>query len=205
MSKKMITAIVIVVALAAVAGFNYLLKMDPSQLAARGVGKDPHSHGHDHNHGDEGDAVKVPMEDLMRSIGPEIAQVQILALFGERATLENTFRPMFQQIVRDYQGHVRFEFVDNEAEEAERLIANVTNGRRVGLIINGEMVKEVPRADLGMLTFGGSPDFEDWSERELRMAIEWELEQAGVEFKSHLDQPSDDHHDHHHSHGHAHS
>jgi len=39
-----------------------------------------------------------------------------------------------------------------------------------------------------MLSFSGSPQFEEWSVRELRMAIEHDLTEKGVEFTSRVEE-----------------
>jgi hypothetical protein len=182
------TAIVVVALLAGVGLLNkYVLRMDPNQLAARGVGKDAHSHGEDHaqgesEHGVEEDPVGK-QQALLRPIGPEDAEVTIQALWLDPQELEGLLRPMLKNVATSYKGHVRVEFLEPETEEHARVVENITEGSRVGLVINGEMIKEVPEAPLGVLAFSGSPSMQEWSERDLRLAIEHELEANGVEFE----------------------
>ena len=183
MSKKMITAIVVVVLLAGIAGANYMMQMDPKHLAERGVGRDLHDHGSHEDH--EGTAPpEVTLEELMEPIGSQDAVVVVETLFDDPTLIEDLLRPMFRMFDQRYPEHLRFEFIRNDSEEAEYLIENVTGGRRVGLIINGEMIKMVPDAPLGMLAFGGTPVFEEWSAEDLEMAVEWELRQAGVDVEA---------------------
>lgn len=171
---------------------------------------------HDHHHGDDHDAehyhdpeamFEALMEDAKTPMGPEDAPVLVETVFDDPTLVEDLLRPMFAGVASGYPGHVRFEFVPHDSEEGQQLVETVTTGRTSALAINGEMIKMVPTAPLGMLAFGGSPAFEEWSEHDLRMAIEWELEQAGVEFESRLGAPAtqipppggDDH-----GHGHVH-
>ncbi len=187
MSTKLITAIVVVALLGSVAAFNYFIGMDPVQLAARGVGSGGGC-GHDACGDDHDEDCSEPemtldeyVEGITVPIGSEDAEVLVQKLFDDPELLEDMFIPMFTAIEREYPGHVRFEFIPFYTDEAKQLTETITGGRDVGLIINDEMIKMVPDAPLGMLSFGGSPVFEEWSERDLRMAIEWELKQVGVD------------------------
>lgn len=178
MSKKAKTALIVIGLLVVVAGFNYVIKMDPTQLAERGVGADPHSHGHEH----EEEAGPTP-EDMMMPIGPEDAPVKVTVLWADPADLEQAFRPMLSSVAASYEGNVRVEFVDPKSDEYQELVEGAASGIRTGLLINGEMIKEVPEADLGMLAFSGSPLMEQWGEKDVRLAVEHELEAAGVAFE----------------------
>lgn len=177
MSMKVKTAVIVVGLLAAVGLFNYAIKMDPNQLAERGVGHDAHSHGDEHAD-EEG---KPGPEDLMQPIGPEDAPVLIQVLVGDTNELEMPLRPMMTRVAAGYPNLVRVEFIDPKSEEYKQL-REKTGGAVTGLLINGEMVKEIPEAKLGFVTFQGSPTFEEWSEEDVHLAVEHELEQKGIEF-----------------------
>lgn len=178
MSKKAITAVVVVALLAGIAGFNYVMQRDPAQLAARGVGQGGHSHdhGHDHEHEDMPTA-----EQLLEPIGPEDAPVTIEVLSFDLGEIEQLLRPMMGHIASTYGDRVRVKFHDPGTDEYARLLEEVTSGVGAGLVINGEMVKQVPEADLGLLAFVGSPAMDDWGEREVRLAIEHELRVRGID------------------------
>jgi hypothetical protein len=118
---------------------------------------------------------------MTTALGPEDAPVQVKVLWNNPADVEGIFRPMMNSVAASYEENLRVEFVEPESDEYTRLVEEV--GVRVGLLINGEMIKEIPEADLGMLAFVGSPQMGEWGEREVRLAIEHELEAAGVEFE----------------------
>lgn len=184
MSLRAKTAIIVIVALIAIAGFNYLIRIDPTQLAARGVGKDPHAHGRAHEH--EEHEQHQPQEDPSRPIGPEDAPILIQACYMERGMLMEELRPMLKDVAQDYAGLVRVEFVDTTKPESREMIEQVAKGMINGLIINGEVTKATPGTAFGMSSFRGLASFDDWSVAELRLAIEHELAQKGVEFTSHV-------------------
>jgi hypothetical protein len=198
MSTKVKTILIVVVLLVGIAGFNYFIKMDPTQLAARGVGKDPHAH--DHAHDEEGDheTPEITVEDLTMPIGPEDAPVKIEVLWQNRGELEQALRPMLSSIASAYGGHVRVEFIDPASEEYKRLVEEVSEGMPSGLLINGEMIKDIPEADLGFVAFSGSPSFQEWTAHDLQLAIEHELEKNGIEFEPQVE------HDHSGQAGHGH-
>jgi len=175
---KVKTLLIVVGLLAAVSLANkYIIKMDPEQLVERGVGKDAHSHGHDH--GDE--EGKPGEEDLRQPLGPEGAPVLVQVLATGITELEMPLRPMMTALSQTYPDHVRIEFPATDSEEFKKLVEQA-HGMPTGLIINGEMIKEVPEAKLGFVTFQGTPTMEDWTEQDLRLVVEHELEKAGVEF-----------------------
>ncbi len=187
MSTKWKTVLIIVSLLAIIGLFNkYVLKMDPSQLAARGVGKDPHAQQHEEEDpGEQARAIAEQMEkqkQIVKPIGPEDAEVTITVLWRDMSDLEKALRPMMEHVASTYEGHVRVEFPDPKSDEYRRLVTDVTKGVGSGLVINGEMIKEVPDAPLGMIAFSGSPTFEEWGVDEVRLAVEHELMEAGVEF-----------------------
>ena len=184
MGTKMKTVLVVVALLVGIGAFNYIIKMDPTQLAARGVGKDPHSHDKDH---EDEEKPGTTREDLMRPIGPEGAAVTITVLWSDQVELEGIIRPMLTEVAGSYKDNVRVEFLDPASDEYKKVVTEVTNGAPVGLLINGEMIKEVPEAPLGMLAFSGSPSFEEWGQGEVHLAVEHELDTAGVEFEPHAE------------------
>ncbi len=184
MSTKIKTVIVVVIALVAIAGYNYVINMDPSQLAARGVGKDPHAHDQEQdNEGEEHEAQQARDTDPTEPIGPEDAPVQITVVWTMRSLMATEYRPLLQDMAtKDYPGLVHVEFV--EASNRERLqelgITDITQG----IAINGKSVIELPGTAFGFTTFQGSPGLGDWDPRELAMAIEQELRNQGIEFES---------------------
>ncbi|MGC9317488.1 MAG: hypothetical protein ACP5KN_05560 [Armatimonadota bacterium] len=183
MSLRAKTAIIVVVALIAIGGFNYVIHMDPTHLAARGVGKDPHSHG---DHDQEQPQQQAPQEDLTRPMGPKDAPILIQACYTQEGLVHDEFRPILKEIVADYKGLVRVEFLDARTPENRELIDRAAEGMLDGLIINGEVVKETPGTAFGMANFQGLASFNEWSVDELRRAIEHELKQKGIEFTSHI-------------------
>jgi hypothetical protein len=185
MSKKMKTILIVVALLAAIGVFNWVMQMDPTQLAARGVGQDPHSHGEDeHAHDDQ--PARPTLEELQEPVGPADAPVTIVSIWNDQQELELALRPMLSSIAGSYDGKVRVEFVGPGSENYEETVEQA-GGVRIGLLINGEMIKEIPEADLGMLAFSGSPTLSEWGEPEIRLAIEHELENKGIEFEAHVE------------------
>lgn len=205
MSRQIITIIVVILLLAAIAVVNYMRQMDPTQLAARGVGKGGH-----HHHDDESKPEEEPPpmsrseEDYVAPIGPEGAPVKIQVVYSRIEQVQSEMRPLMEQVAGRYAPHVRIEFLDATKAENRPIIDAVANNLDYGLIINGAVTKEVPTAAFGMVTFSGSPQFEQWSMPELFAAIERDLQKQGVQFESHLDeQPAAPAHEHEHE-GHSH-
>ncbi len=191
MSMKMKTVLIVVGLLVIVALFNrFIIRMDPTQLAARGVGKDAHSHG------DEAVEEGKPGEvDLRQPMGPEGAPVLIQVLATGMTELEMPLRPMMSSLSGVYPQFVRIEFPAPASEEFKKLVEQA-QGMTTGLMINGEMIKEIPEAKLGFITFQGTPTFDEWTEQDLRLAVEHELEKAGIEFTpqvEHADPAADPH------------
>jgi len=179
MSTKMKTVLIVVGLLVAVGLANkYVINMDPAQLAARGVGKDAHSHGDEHEGVEEG---KPGEEDLRQPMGPEGAPVLIQVLATGMTELEMPLRPMMSSLSGAYPQFVRIEFPAPGTDEYTEAVKKA-GGVETGLLVNGEMIKEIPEAKLGFITFQGSPTFDEWTEQDLRLAVEHELEKAGIEF-----------------------
>jgi len=185
MNRQLKTVLIVVALLVGIGVFNYIIQMDPTQLAARGVGKDPHSHG-EHENEEEGEEAPT-IKDLQEPIGPEGAPVTITVLWQDPEDLAEVLRPVLTETASSYEGKVRVEFVDPQSDKYKRLVENVTDGVMTGLLINGEMIKEIPEADLHMLAFSGSPSDGEWGPREIRLAVEHELEKKGVEFESQVE------------------
>jgi|GEM_PF-6698861 hypothetical protein len=179
MSMKVKTILIVIGLLVAIAGFNYFINMDPTQLAARGVGRE-HSHGEEEAESSDGKPGEV---DLRQPMGEQGAPVTIHVLTQDVADLEFPLRPIMSAIATDYAGLVYIDFPTPEAEGYDEFLKQ-TKGIQSGLLINGEIIKEIPEANLGFVTFQGSPAYEDWSETDVRLAVEHELEKAGVEFTS---------------------
>ncbi len=192
MNRKIITALVVMALLAAVGVLHYMAQLDPVQLAERGVGRDAHDHG---GHDDEGPPpLSRDDADYLVPIGPENAPVEILVCYNDIGIIRDEYRDLMEQIARDYSPHLRVEFVDSSDEANREMIDAISEGFTIGLIINGEVVKQVPQVAFGMVSFSGSPMLEEWSAPELKMAIEHELRTKGVEFTSHAgEQPQPQH------------
>jgi hypothetical protein len=207
MSRRIITIIVVILLLAGISVVNYMRQMDPTQLAARGVGKGGHHH-HDEEAKteDEPPPLSRNKEDFVAPIGPENAPVKIQAVYSGIDTVQSELRPILEQAAALYSPHVRVEFIDATDQKNRAMIDAVSKDLYMGLIINGEVTKEVPASAFGMVAFIGSPAYQQWSVRELYSAIERELEKKGVQFESHLDDiPSAPAHEHEHGHeGHEH-
>ncbi len=185
MSRQVITALVVIALLAAVGIINYANKMDPTQLAARGVGRGEHSHD-DHKDEQEQPPLSRDDADYVLPIGPEDAPVKIIVCYESIGYVRDEYRDIAEQIASEYGELVRIEFMDGTKPENRRFMDSISPSLRNGLIINGEVVKEVPGTTFGIVSFSGSPQFEEWTVAELRMAIEHELKQKGVEFTSHV-------------------
>jgi hypothetical protein len=202
MSRKIITTIVVILLLAGIGVINYVRQMDPTQLAARGVGQGGHHHGEESKPEDEPPPMSRSDEDYVAPIGPENAPVKIQAVYGDLNGLKTEMRPILEETAELYSPHVRVEFVESTDPENRPMLDAVSPNMHFGLIINGEVTKEVPISAFGMVSFAGSPAYEEWSVRELHSAIERELEKQGVQFESHLNDrpmpPADGHE------GHAH-
>lgn len=187
MSRKIITTIVVILLLAGIGVINYMRQMDPTQLAARGVGKGGHHHGEEAKPEDEPPPVSRSDEDYLAPIGPEEAPVKIQAVYANLNGLKTEMRPLLEQTAALYAPHVRIEFVDSTEPTNRAMIDAISPNMYSGLIINGEVTKEVPISAFGMVSFAGSPAYEEWTMRELHSAIERDLEKKGVQFESHLD------------------
>lgn len=187
MSRQIVTIIVVILLLAGIGVINYMRQMDPTQLAARGVGKGGHHHDEETKPEDEPPPMSRSDEDYVAPIGPEDAPVKIQAVYSEIDNVKTELRPILEETASLYAPHVRVEFLKATDPKNREMIDAVAKDMYYGLIINGEVTKEVPIAAFGMVTFTGSPQFEQWSVRELRSAIERELEKQGVQFQSHVD------------------
>jgi hypothetical protein len=184
MSPQVKTAIIVVVALVALGGFNYLIRMDPTQLAARGVGKDPHAHGDEHEPQEQEQQQR--QQDPTKPMGPKHAPVLIQACYVEECIVHDELRPILKDVAQDYAGLVRVEFLKATEPENREIIDQAAERLADGLIINGEVTKETPGTPFGMSSFRGLASLEEWSTHDLRLAIEHELKQKGVEFTSHV-------------------
>lgn len=205
MSRQIITTIVVIVLLAGIAVVNYVRQMDPTHLAARGVGQGGHHHDEERKPEDEPPPVSRSEEDYLAPIGPEGAPVKIQVVYSDINTVQGEMRPLMEQTAGLYAPHVRVEFLDATKAENRPIIDAVADSLYYGLIINGAVTKEVPTAAFGMVTFSGSPQYEEWSVPELFAAIERDLEKQGVQFESHRDdQPTAPAHEHDEHEGHSH-
>jgi len=204
MSRQIITTVVVILLLAGIGVVNYVRQMDPTQLAARGVGQSGHHHDDEAKPEDEPPPMSRSEEDYVAPIGPEGAPVKIQVVYSDMGAVQNEMRPLMEQTGTLYVPHVRIEFLDATKPENRPIIDAVADNLHYGLIINGAVTKEVPTAAFGMVTFSGSPQYQEWSVPELFSAIERDLAKQGVQFESHLDdQPMAPAHEDEHE-GHAH-
>ncbi|MGD9494809.1 MAG: hypothetical protein AB7Y46_00735 [Armatimonadota bacterium] len=185
MSKQIITIIVVVVALAVIGVINYMNQMDPTQLAARGVGRgDHHHHGDDSNAQQDGPPPLSRLdEDYLVPIGDENAPVKIVVCYSNISIVKDQFRKIVEDVAVAWSPHVRVEFMDTTDPENRKVLDKVSTRLRDGLLINGEVVKQVPQTAFRVVAFSGLPEFEEWTVDELMMAIEYELKKKGIEAK----------------------
>lgn len=173
-------AIAVIVLIALVAIFNYAINMDPTQLAARGVGRDLHDHGHD----DEQEQPEGGPAEPLEVLGPEDAPVRLEVFYETDNECMTEFEPLMTKTAEEYAPHVRVEFKPTSVKENEERTHDLRLGCRSGIAINGEVVKKVPGVgDFNMVTFQGPPGQRDYDESMLSKVIEHELEQKGVEFE----------------------
>ena len=197
MSKLKLTVAVIAL-LALVGVVNYAIKMDPTQLAARGVGLGDH-----HHHGDEEEEAEPPIKvDVM---GPEDAALKLEVFYDEDNPCMAEFEPTMKGIAEQYAPHVRVEFKPTSKEENMLRSQEVRLGCEAGIAINGEVVKKAPGEE-GLIAFRGPPGQKDFTSQQLRDVVEDELRTRGLQFTRVPDEgpppvpPGDDHAGHQHDH-----
>ena len=174
--SKWKTAIAVTALLVAIGLVNYAVKMDPKQLAARGVGADHHHHDEE-NEQDPAQAEEVAV------IGPEGAAIELEVFYEDDNECMSEFQPLMKKIAEQYAPNVRVEFKPTRVEENQELADELRLGCASGISMNGEVTKVVPGASkFGFVAFRGPPGQKDYDETMLRKAIEHELETKGVEF-----------------------
>jgi hypothetical protein len=174
-------ALAVIVLIGLVAIFNYAINMDPTQLAARGVGHDPHDHGHEdeHEHEEHAEAAKPP--DF---IGPQDAPVSLEVFYETDNECMTEFEPLMAKISERYAPHVRIEFKPTSVAENMERTHELRLGCRSGIAINGEVAKKIPGVGpFDVVSFQGPPGQKDYDETMLYRAIEYEMKQKGVEFE----------------------
>lgn len=172
-------AIAVIALIALVGVFNYAINMDPTQLAARGVGRDPHAHDHDEGEAEEQEEPAEP-PDL---IGPEDAPVKLEVFYEDDNQCMVGFAPLMTKLGEQYAPHLRVEFKPTQLPDNQRRSDELGLGCASGLAMNGEVVKNVPDLKpFGLVAFRGPPGMKDYDENLLRKAIEHELEIKGVDF-----------------------
>lgn len=193
MSRQIVTVLIVVALLAAIGIINYMNHMDPVQLAARGVGQgDAHSHSEEEqieHLAQEPPPISRTDEDFVMPLGPEDAPVKLEFCYVDIGYVRDEFRNIAETIAQAYGDKVRIEFLHSTEPEVQKYIASIAENFANGVIVNGEVVKRVPGSAFGVVSFSGSPQFEQWSIPELMAAIDYELEQKGIEFKSPLTTP----------------
>lgn len=171
-------AIAVIALIALVGVFNYAINMDPTQLAARGVGRDPHEHHHDEE-AEEQELLTEPPDP----IGVEDAPVQIEVFYEDDNQCMMGFAPLMTEIGEQYAPHVRVVFKPTHLPENHRRSDELGLGCASGLAMNGEVVKKVPGLGrFNLVSFRGPPGMKDYNEKALRKAVEHELKIKGVEF-----------------------
>ncbi len=155
---------------------NYAFKMDPTQLAARGVGKDAHHHDASDEHAEAPVAAIAPL-------GPEGAPVTIEVFYAGEAACREKFLPIMSEVNATYGDNVRIDFRDLTDAEVNARARDMTLQARPGLTINGETIVKVPGAgSFGTVVFSGSPEDRNWAPDMLHKAIEAELTARGIHF-----------------------
>jgi len=175
--KKVKVAILFVAVLALLALANYAFKMDPTQLAARGVGKDPHHHdGEEHEAAEEAVVAITPL-------GSEGAPVTIEVFYAGEASCRETFLPIMSEIHATYNNNVRINFSDLMDADVNKRAREMTLQATPGLTINGKTIVKVPGAgSFDTVVFSGSPQDRSWNPDTLHKAIQAELTACGIEF-----------------------
>ncbi len=178
-STKGAIAVIGLLALLAIA--NYAFNMDPTQLAARGVGKDPHAH----NDQDTAEADKPPVSDEIVPLGPEGAPITIEVFYDGPGSYAEVFGPVMTTMQAQYADHVRVEFSDLTDPEINARAVKLPLRGSQGLSFNGEVIKSVPgEGNFDTVAFVGQPMDRHWNEGALQHAIEYELTTQGIEFEA---------------------
>jgi len=200
--KKVKIAGVIVGLLALLAIANYAFRMDPTQLAARGVGRDHHHHGEEdaeENHEHEAAAHAI------HPMGPEGAAVTVEVFYSGQDRYREYFEAIMERIVADYAPHLRVEPRDLTTEQGLARCRQLPLGGGQGLAVDGKVIYQFEGlGSTGMVAFTGTTADRSWHELMLRRVIEHLLDSKGVQFEPpESPQPPAPAHDHDHS-GHAH-
>lgn len=179
MSFRLKATLVVIVALAVIGVLHWMTNEDPVQLAARGVGKDPHAH---HHHGDEDeDEAEPTIEELTSPMGPKDAPVTVSAFYDDPVALKKMLRPVTEEAYARFGDQMHVEFRSLSEQENREIVAEQGGGVVPGVLINGEAVKETPASAFGMVCFLGPLEFAEWTPEELYSAIEAELAAQGGE------------------------
>lgn len=175
--KKAKVAIVIVGMLVLLALANYAFHMDPTQLAARGVGNDAHDQGGADEHVEEAIVEITPL-------GPTGAPVTIEVFYADEASCREAFLPIMSEMNATYGDDVRVDFSDLTDVEVNERARQMTLKGMPGLTINGESIVNVPGAGaFDAVVFNGSPQDRSWNPGMLHKAIQSELTARGIEFE----------------------
>ena len=197
--KRAKIAAVIVVLLGVLAAVNYAFKMDPVQLAARGVGRDAHDHG------GEDEATHEAESAVFEPVGPEDAEVVIEVFYRESVGSGEMMWTAVTGAASPYEPHVRVEACRLEDEENARRARELPLQGGQGLAVNGKAIVEVPGlGSFGMVALLGGPQDRNWNEPVLRRVIEHELTSKGVSFTAAPAGEGPTAHGHEHGHDHAH-
>lgn len=200
---KIAAAVVTLAALIAIV--NYAFNMDPSQLAARGIGRDAHDHGEE----EPEEAASTASSGQYDPIGPQDAPVLIEVFeFRNEATCATTWQAV-SRVAQAYQPHVRVELRNLEDEAISKRAKQLPLRGGRGLAVNGKVIMDVPEAGgFGMVVLLGGPYDLKWNEPILHKVIEHELKSKGVAFTPPpLEAPAaaEEHaHTHDHEHDHSH-
>ena len=199
--RKTKVAIAVIAILAVLAVANYAFRMDPTQLAARGVGRDPHSHDQVHEQAEESQNL-APLEPL----GPQGAPVRIEVFYPRAEIYHTDYEPLIQAIYEDYQPHLRIEPRDLSDPAVHKEAMELPLKGAPGLSVNGEVITQVEGAGVdGIVALRGGPGDRSWSPGMLRKVIEQDLKAKGVQFTpppSSIEAGPQHDHEHEHEHGH---
>ena len=199
MNRQLITAILVIAALGAIGVLNYMRQMDPVQLAARGVGKPAHSHEHKEDH--EPPPLARADEEFVVPIGPEDAPVKLTVCYAHVGIVKDQYRGIAEEIAASYPDKVRIEFRNSEDADIRKILDRFSPDLANCVLIDGELVRQVPNSPFGAVAFAGAPQFEDWSVEELKGAVEYALKEKGVPFTPHAHEAPISHaFGHHHQH-----
>ncbi len=184
MSKRMQTAVVVLILLIGVALVNQFGGTglsDTPPPPAPAVTADDSSHDQEADSappaGAEGEAIT---EFLDAPIGPESAPVTVEWFFEAGNDCHTGWDSRFRNMADYYQPHLRLVFRPMHKQASQERSEQLGVNCMMGVAINGEVDHEVPGK--GEVHFSAPPDMGTWDWADLITVIERELDRAGVEY-----------------------